>query len=286
MLEGKTLTRRALLALLLGLLQTGSARASLIVNESFETGPDPGNSMQMSMGSTAITGWVVVDAAVDYVGSGWNAADGARSLALNGTSPGGVSQTFATVIGGEYIVTFSMAGDAFSSPIFKHMRVSAAGQSQDYEHDAGHAWPWDLGWLERTFIFTANATSTTLTFRSLDSGSTGPTLDKVSVTGPDATGVPEISIPGFRLSAPHPNPARAGVWIDFDLPEGLEVRLTVADLLGREVSVITQDHLPAGHYSRFWDGRTNAGEAAPAGIYFLLFTSPSGTSVRKAALLP
>jgi choice-of-anchor C domain-containing protein len=273
---------RAVLGLIF-LLAGSPAAANLLVNESFEAGPSPGNYVELSNGSTALTGWVVTTGTVDYVEVGWNAADGMRSLSLNGSGPGAVAQTFFTNPGAQYTVTFFMAGDAFGNPVLKHMRVAAAGQFQDYEFDASHAWPWDLGWLQKTFTFTANSGSTTLTFTSLDSGNQGPALDKVVVTGPAASSVPDDAFAEFLLGPPHPNPASAGCWLEFDLPRELRVRVSISDIQGREIRVLEDAGLPAGRHSLFWDGSMHRG-IAPAGIYFIRLESAAGTFSRKIVL--
>src|SRR5262249_58953915 len=144
--------------------------------------------------------------------------------ALNGSGPGGIAQSFYTVAGQPYSVDFFMAGDAFSNPILKHMRVAAAGQSQDYEFDAGHSWPWGMGWLPQTFTFTANSSSTTLEFTSLDAGDTGPALDSVVVTGQSPLDV-RVNPSAFALAAPYPNPSSRGVQIDFSLASDTPGRL-------------------------------------------------------------
>jgi choice-of-anchor C domain-containing protein len=259
-----------------------AAAQSLLVNGSFEAGPDPGEQMQLPMGSTAVTGWVVNLNPVDYVGTYWAAAEGTRSMALNGANPGGVSQTFATSIGTEYVVRFSMAGDAFSNPILKHMRVSAAGQSQDFEFNAEHSWPWELGWLTKEFPFTANATSTTVQFTSLDAGNTGPTLDDVAVVE-QTVGVPRTGAAAFELGSPYPNPSPGGFSIGYALPFEAPIRISILDLAGREVRVLAEGPQSAGRRTLFWDGNTAEG-AAPAGLYFVRLTGPGVSLVRKGAL--
>jgi choice-of-anchor C domain-containing protein len=278
---------RIFLALLAGGLVTWSvpaAAVNLLTNGSFELGTDPGEAVELPMGSTALPGWVVTRNPIDYVGTRWNAAEGVRSLALNGTNPGGIAQSFATVPGQPYTVRFFMAGDAFSSPILKHMRVSAAGQSQDYEFDAGHSWPWGMGWFEHSLVFTANASSTTLEFESLDAGTTGPTLDSVVVTGQSPVGVPIVPPAGLALAAPSPNPAREGFEIAYTVPTAMSLRLSVIDVRGRELHVLAEGVHPAGPYARGWNRRTEHGQA-PAGLYFIRLDAPGRSIVRKLVLL-
>ena len=280
---------RPLLPVLLvaALASSPVAAANLLQNGGFELGPEPNMVMSISAGSTVIQGWTVTGAAIDYVGGQWAAREGARSVALNGTSPGGISQTFLTLAGQPYQVKFFLAGDAFSNPILKHVRVSAAGQSQDYEFNAEHAWPWDLGWLEKTFSFNANAGTTTLTFTSLDAGDTGPALDSVVVTGPSPVGVDDRSVRGLALAAPIPNPSPEGMAVTFTVPAATSLRLTVLDARGRVLRVLAEGALDPGVHTRTWDGRTTTGNRAPAGLYFVRLTAPGGIDlVRKAVLVP
>jgi hypothetical protein len=66
--------------------------------------------------------------------------------------------------------------------------------------------------------------------------------------------------PGISLSA-SPNPARVSR-ISFSLPKSADVDLSVFDLAGRKVATLASGSLPAGQYSRDWNG-------AGAGVYFV-----------------
>ena len=170
--------------------------ANLIVNGSFEVGPDPGPAGFVTLPgvSTAITGWTVTREGIDYKGTFWVASDGSRSLDLD-SSPGfgGIMQTFATTPGVNYLVTFDMAGNPYwdpqlNDPAIKYMRVEAAGQSADFSFDVtGHSFG-AMGWVTNSWRFTAIGSSTTIEFCSLDtfaagySGCCGPVLDNVNVS--------------------------------------------------------------------------------------------------------
>jgi choice-of-anchor C domain-containing protein len=264
-----------------------AAAQNLIRNGSFELGPEPNLKLAIAAGSTAIEHWMVADAAIDYVGGEWAAREGMRSVALNGTSPGAIEQAFQTFAGAQYTVRFWMAGDAFSNPILKNMRVSAAGQSQDFQFNAEHAWPWDMGWSERSFVFTANAGTSTLRFASLDAGDTGPAIDSVVVTGPSPVGVDGDGGPrSLGLAGPWPNPLRDHCAIAFTLPAASAVRLSVHDARGRTVRVLAAGSLPAGAHLRTWDGRTADGGRAAPGFYLVRLSTPGAERVRKAVLTP
>src|SRR5437879_5594127 len=110
--------------------------ANLLVNGSFEEGPEVGRFLSLNEGSDAIKGWVVTRGQIDLVESYWTAADGKRALDLHG-SPGlgGIKQTFKTRKGQKYQVTFSFAGNPEGTVKEKKMGVSAAGQKEEFTFD-------------------------------------------------------------------------------------------------------------------------------------------------------
>jgi choice-of-anchor C domain-containing protein len=220
------------MALAIALMTIIPANANLITNGSFETGPNPGSFTNFNSGSTAITGWVVSPnnplGTVDYIGSLWVAADGSRSLDLEGSAgdcmfsppfncPGGIGQTFSTTAGQQYLVTFDLAGNPLNIPIIKTLLVSAAGQSQTFTFNTtGHS-TGSMGWVLDSWTFTATGPTTTLEFDSADSPPTGwgPALDNVTVNAVGST-VPEpsyfpllgtglIAIAGFRRTISRTN---------------------------------------------------------------------------------
>jgi choice-of-anchor C domain-containing protein len=182
-------------------LFVGTSYSVPFQNGSFEDGPDPGTSpgwINLPIGSTAITGWVVKSGDIDYIGSFWPPGDGARSLDLDGLNPGGISQTFDTLTGHLYEVTFSLAGNPDGLPSIKTLEVSATGNlAQDYTFDTtGHTRS-SMGWTQETYGFLASGSIVTLSFMSKDFGYPylfyGPALDNVSVTDLGPAPVPEPS---------------------------------------------------------------------------------------------
>jgi choice-of-anchor C domain-containing protein len=270
-----------LFALACALAAPGAHAANLVQNGGFELGTEPGAKMTVAPGSTAIQHWTVSGNAIEYVSSEWIAADGVRSVSLNGDNPGSIEQSFATQVDWLYSVRFYLAGDAFPFPVLKHVRVSAAGQSQDYEFDGSHSWPWELGWEARTFTFASNAATATLKFTSLDAGVEGPAIDSVVVAPVGPLDVPAGPMAGFALAPPTPNPAAGPCAISYVLPRAAAIRLTVHDVAGREVAVLFAGTESAGAHSRTWSG-----DAAP-GIYFVRLSGPPGASlVRRVVRIP
>jgi hypothetical protein len=65
-----------------------------------------------------------------------------------------------------------------------------------------------------------------------------------------------------------PNPARS-TNITFSLPHRDNVELAVYDVLGRRIALLARGPMPAGAYSKRWEGRDDAGKTVGAGVYFL-----------------
>ena len=165
--------------------------SAILQNGSFETA-DPSLSSVLAItvpnGSTAIYGWMVGGLGIQLINTAnvWDASQGgAYSLNLNSPSgPGSISQTFTTIPGDLYQVSFDMAGDPGGGPAMKTLRVTAAGQSQDFTFDTTGKSTRNMGWVTQNWTFRANATRTTLAFQSLDNGANGPALDNVRVVHP------------------------------------------------------------------------------------------------------
>jgi choice-of-anchor C domain-containing protein len=162
---------------------------TLVVNGSFEDGPtlrfDGVHNIHLENDSTAVKGWVVTGGGVGIVDpTYWQPADGERSLAIRageGTAVGGIRQDFATKKGQKYRVTFWMAGDTNGGPSEKKLRVSAAEKSAEFVFDTTGRDRKEMGWVKKSWEFTAEADRTTLEFSSLTEGMYGPALDNVSV---------------------------------------------------------------------------------------------------------
>lgn len=164
-----------------------SAIAAPFQNGSFEIGTLTNTAAfdTLATGSTAITGWTVVGQGVDYMGGAWVGADGAREIDLLscGTS-GGVAQTFDTVPGGIYNVSFSMAGNPDGG--VKTITATAAAATANFTFNTAGFSGTNMGWAPRSFQFTATGASTTLTIlggiQGGGSSCAGAALDNVAVT--------------------------------------------------------------------------------------------------------
>jgi len=103
-----------------------------------------------------------------------------------------------------------------------------------------------------------------------------------TIEGPVSSAAAAILVSDLTMLAP--NPASGATRVDFAVARQGAVRISVADVAGRERAVLAQGKYAAGRYSIRWDGRAG-GAAAPAGIYFLRFEAPGATRVRKLVML-
>jgi hypothetical protein len=89
--------------------------------------------------------------------------------------------------------------------------------------------------------------------------------------GPVAVGVDTeaVSPPAIHVS---PNPFQEAVAISFVLKHSGPVDLRIHDVTGRVVRTLSSSFWSsAGSHTFGWDGRTDGGVAAPAGVYFARF---------------
>jgi choice-of-anchor C domain-containing protein len=164
---------------------SASLDENLLVNGSFEEGLDVDRFLPLDIGSDAMKGWVVTRGQIDLVGpQHWKAADGKHALDLHG-SPGfgGVKQTFKTVEGRRYRVSFSMAGSPGSGSSVNTLCVRAANKKEVFSFDTEGKTPGDMGWTTKTWEFVAVGDETTLEIHTLDDeiDVAGPALDNVQV---------------------------------------------------------------------------------------------------------
>ena len=262
-------------------LVSPSGASNLVANGGFEIVPDPGaGTVMLPVGSTVLSPWIVTAGEVEGIGQYyWAAGEGLTSLSLNGNSAGTIAQSFATVPGTAYTVSFLLSGDAFSASPIKHLRVRAAGAVKDTLFDSTPAWHWNMAWTQVNWTFQAVASTTTLEFVSMDAGAEGPALDGVQVVPAgtlDAAQVPA----GLSLAAVTPNPASGPARVTFALPHAAHVRLAAYDVRGREAFVLADGDFAAGPHGASWDARN-----VRPGVYVLRLSADGATRTQRVAVV-
>jgi hypothetical protein len=89
-----------------------------------------------------------------------------------------------------------------------------------------------------------------------------------------------------RVGTPRPNPTRAMAALGFELATSQRVSIEVFDVSGRLVRRIVKGQtFPAGSQTVVWDGTSDHGEAAPAGVYGIRVSGPDFSVTRRVAIV-
>jgi hypothetical protein len=107
------------------------------------------------------------------------------------------------------------------------------------------------------------------------------TVSNSQVSAIDTDAVPTE----FGLHDNRPNPFNPTTTIAYDLPQGVEVKLVVYDVSGREVRELVNTRQPAGRHSIVWDGRNASSDYVASGVYFYRLTAGSFVRTKKMVLL-
>ncbi|HEY3249802.1 MAG TPA: T9SS type A sorting domain-containing protein [Ignavibacteria bacterium] len=97
------------------------------------------------------------------------------------------------------------------------------------------------------------------------------------------TGVEQTSVEipkRFYLGQNYPNPFNPETNIYFSLPEGSNVKLSITDVTGGEISTIVNEYLSAGTYKVNYSGNSLS-----SGTYFYMMQSGNFISVKKMVLV-
>ncbi len=88
------------------------------------------------------------------------------------------------------------------------------------------------------------------------------------------------TVDSMTLISAYPNPFNPTTEIGFQMAVFGQVRLSVFDLLGREVAVLVDGRLPAGPHNVTFDAA-----GLPSGVYLIRLATSAGISVRSVTLL-
>lgn len=84
----------------------------------------------------------------------------------------------------------------------------------------------------------------------------------------------------YQLAQNYPNPFNPATTIKFSVPEASNVKITVYDALGEEISVLVNEYLTPGNYNTSWNAAGNA-----SGIYLYKLETTGFTKVMKMLLV-
>ncbi len=96
----------------------------------------------------------------------------------------------------------------------------------------------------------------------------------------------EVALPSaFELSQNYPNPFNPETKIQFNLRATQRVRLTIFDMLGREVVRLVDGLRPEGSYSVAWNGRDLTGQPVTSGAYFYTLETENFKQTKRMLLV-
>jgi choice-of-anchor C domain-containing protein len=146
--------------------------------------PNTCNVYDLPAGSNVITGWTVSVGTIDWEGPppcGWPAFKGNNSIDLVGKfCIGGIQQTFDTIPGRHYRLSFRMAGNYGAPPVIKPLAVTINGVTTDFAFDTTGKNQFNMGWVRKVIPFVASGSTSTVSFVS-DVSASGPPCDAGAV---------------------------------------------------------------------------------------------------------
>ena len=92
-------------------------------------------------------------------------------------------------------------------------------------------------------------------------------------------------IQDYMLHQNYPNPFNPTTKISYDLPEASVVRLSIYDLMGREIRTMINSKQTAGFKNIQWNATDNLGKSVPAGMYIYTIEAGQFRQTRKMVLL-
>ncbi len=96
---------------------------------------------------------------------------------------------------------------------------------------------------------------------------------------------PDVISPFVGLHKIYPNPFNPQTTIRFSVEGNEWAKISIYDLTGRLLAVLTNRAYTAGHHSVVWNGKDATGRAVPSGGYIVRLETESGVEARKVMLV-
>ncbi len=139
------------------------------------------------------------------------------------------------------------------------------------------------GTFPRQFWFDQQTQSVTQTYGSPVTDATMSAYQPLLYQGTttNAPDPPQAPVARFELNAPYPNPFNSTTHIPFDVSRSVQVTLSLYDLSGRLVKIISSATYAAGHHEVSF----SAGENLATGLYIVALDAADTRRVQKLMLL-
>ncbi len=143
----------------------------------------PRNALTIHTGQNALAPWQITEGSVD-VQTYWSTVQGTDSIDLNGVSAGTIRQTFATIPGQAYQLSFCYANNPDRPAHAATATVSVTGATPrlNWKISRAGSTAAEMNFTRFLGTFIADSTMTTLQFASTTPGAFGIVLDAVSAT--------------------------------------------------------------------------------------------------------
>ena len=105
--------------------------------------------------------------------------------------------------------------------------------------------------------------------------------DLLVVSNDDDPSLPE----SFELNQNYPNPFNPSTTISYALPEQSNVKLTVFDVRGQEITTLLDADKPEGNYEVQWNGMDQKGNPVSTGVYLCRLESGTISQTIKMVYL-
>jgi hypothetical protein len=107
------------------------------------------------------------------------------------------------------------------------------------------------------------------------------TIGKEDRSYPEVEQIPRA----LEVSQNSPNPFNPNTTISYSLPQEMDVKLEIYNILGQRVRVLVDEHQEAGYKTIIWDGKDDDGREVSSGIYFYRIKASDFVRARKMVLL-
>jgi hypothetical protein len=97
--------------------------------------------------------------------------------------------------------------------------------------------------------------------------------------------IPATIANSYALLSSYPNPFNPVTEISYYLPTSGQVNVSIYNMLGQQITTLTNNIVDAGNYSVTWNGMDNQQMSVPSGIYFVKLQHTDGVVTHKITLL-
>ena len=169
-----------------------------------------------------------------------------------------------------YVGDFTYCGMLENYSIYAEGEMIAQTTNTQYQYE--------IPMLDSTICYSLGA--------EYEQGMSGETAECLTFVV-EAMGVNELSmVPGvFQLAQNYPNPFNPVTHIRFFLPERSPLKLSIFDILGREVNRVSHSDMDQGTHVITWNGTSFSGEKVSAGIYIYTLEAGRFNGTRKMIYL-